>query len=458
MAIKCSHPKCSFDVYRSNKCVFHCEKDDWFEINKEGGQDWSKSREQVEYFWEQLQSRFTKLGRYIFNDFIFPVFPKKCIFDNDIYSVSSETDEHTVVNTKVLFEACIFSDMAKFSGFKFEKEVKFDACTFHKGLLLNSCIFEQKLSFPWSSLKNNFSMHRVELRGYVGFENSTQENLELDFIDVFFVDNFFFFSKIPLDSKVNAVKKFYMYESYISDKVTVSFNFEKSQLESFEINNCNNFGTLKLSDIKVNNEVIIKKTNLGKALFINADFEKSKIVLSTNSIVDSIWNNIKWGNKSRIEANRGEFRQLKFAYDKQADYIEANEFYALEMREREKELTSQKCSEDWWVFKIGGCVSNHSQSWLKAFGWILGFGIFMFFWYQWRTDKYILDIDALFDYQRYYSGIVGFFDDFAKFMNPFSKKIDNGSTTGYAVWLLHKVFSSFLIYHFIVSLRRNTKR
>ena len=70
----------------------------------------------------------------------------------------------------------------------------------------------------------------------------------------------------------------------------------------------------------------------------------------------------------------------------------------------------------------------------------------------------MLDTEVLFNYKQYYTGFIGFLDDFAKFMNPFSKKIDGNTNVGYAIWLTHKVFSGFLIYHFIVSLRRNTKR
>lgn len=38
-------------------------------------------------------------------------------------------------------------------------------------------------------------------------------------------------------------------------------------------------------------------------------------------------------------------------------------FYALEMKEREKELNPKKDFFEWLVFKFHGLSSNHSQDW-----------------------------------------------------------------------------------------------
>src|SRR3990167_10454299 len=51
---KCIHQNCQSEVYdsQSQKCIFHCEKDDWFHINDKQELVWKK--EKVALFWHQL--------------------------------------------------------------------------------------------------------------------------------------------------------------------------------------------------------------------------------------------------------------------------------------------------------------------------------------------------------------------------------------------------------------------
>ena len=71
--------------------------------------------------------------------------------------------------------------------------------------------------------------------------------------------------------------------------------------------------------------------------------------------------------------NRETARIIKDSFEQQNNIIEANKFYALEMKEREKELSPKKDFFEWFVFKIHGLSSNHSQNWLLALFWIVVF-------------------------------------------------------------------------------------
>lgn len=64
--------------------------------------------------------------------------------------------------------------------------------------------------------------------------------------------------------------------------------------------------------------------------------------------------------------NREIVRIIKNIYESQNNIIEVNKFYALEMKEREKELNPFKEPFEWLVFKIHGLASNHSQDWILS--------------------------------------------------------------------------------------------
>ncbi|MFZ2889943.1 hypothetical protein [Sulfuricurvum sp.] len=197
--------------------------------------------------------------------------------------------------------------------------------------------------------------------------------------------------------------------------------------------------------------------NFGKALFVNVNMRNiEKISIRSAVFGDTFFENVKWGHPN-FKCDRDIFRQLKNTYDKQANYIEANKFYELEMESYSKELNAN-VSKTWQekaeyvLFSIGKYISNHGQNWLLAVCWILIFSLLMFCWHQ----GYKLNIDVLTDYANYSFNSHEFWNDLAKFANPF--RLDLKDDDKAYITLLHKIFSGFLIYHFIIALRRNTKR
>lgn len=81
---KCSQENCDLEVFEnSNKCILHCEKDDWYEdINK----NWDKSKRNTNLFWKKIQEDLDKKYEesfyepevineiYIYDNLIFPKF------------------------------------------------------------------------------------------------------------------------------------------------------------------------------------------------------------------------------------------------------------------------------------------------------------------------------------------------------------------------------------------------
>lgn len=226
------------------------------------------------------------------------------------------------------------------------------------------------------------------------------------------------------------------------------------------------------------NMVICKSINLEKAFFnYSGNFLHIK-------------NEIDIEYKINV-ANRETARIIKDSFEQQNNIIEANKFYALEMKEREKELKFYKEPFEWLIFKIHGMVSNHSQDWLLALFWIINltfvsnylsfefscnestlykmdrllflFGSLIFIGYGiFRLKNFYKDIliivSTILFYIIYSNSYIGDenLKEFSNMINPFSIMTGKDELT-FGI-LIYKITIAYLIYQLIVSIRQNTRR
>lgn len=166
------------------------------------------------------------------------------------------------------------------------------------------------------------------------------------------------------------------------------------------------------------------------------------------SFSETYFNHIVWPKPEKIVSDRDSLRQIKYALHEHGNYLDANLFHSLEMDAYKDELCKTKFFdrfEDKAVFWLSYAVSKFSQSWLLPLFWffVVGFGFFLFF-------------DTA--YQGLLSG--SFCDRFWQFVNPLSDVISEKAAIykgAYSFWFLHKLISGFIVYHFIVALRRKTR-
>ncbi len=179
-------------------------------------------------------------------------------------------------------------------------------------------------------------------------------------------------------------------------------------------------------------------------------------------------------------ANRETARLIKSFYEYSNNIIESNKFYALEMKEREKELDKsfkdRKNLIEWSIFKLHGLSSNHSQDPVTPILWILNFA----FIYSMCISA--LQLDNILGYFAAFIAFISIFTknkffyktilasnlifpallSFVTFatvadkINPFSIMTSIDCIT--FGLLLFKVIIAYLIYQFIVSVRQNTRR
>ncbi|WP_029520147.1 hypothetical protein [Persephonella sp. IF05-L8] len=191
--------------------------------------------------------------------------------------------------------------------------------------------------------------------------------------------------------------------------------------------------------------------------------------------------------EEKIIELRDVYRQLKLALDKQEDHITANKFYALEMKAYEKYFEQQGWTKDNWqerlVFTIHKWVSNFGQSWTKPLMWLFTISFITSFIFQ-RNYYYCMfeefKVCAEKTYWSYEKGFLTamweavklYFKILELILSPFLLSVKNiaeitktikGEFNESNLWIIlflfiYTVASGFLIYQFIVAVRRKVKR
>lgn len=266
-------------------------------------------------------------------------------------------------------------------------------------------------------------------------------------------------------------------EEFVFQKNSVSkeikfFNIEFKSICFFVENNINK---LTFDGVRFDDNAIFSDSTIENLSFKNTFFRKE-----TNFLHMTL---------SKVE-NRETARIIKDSFEKQNNIIEANKFYALEMKEREKELDSKKDFFEWLVFKFHELSSNHSQDWTLVLFWIININFFysylnietniwtlalkipislililligcMIFKISEDNEKkrWLTTIPITMICYFFYGYLVEkdwLLSEYSKNLNPFSiMRADEAINFG---TLLYKITIAYLIYQLIISIRQNTRR
>ena len=280
--------------------------------------------------------------------------------------------------------------------------------------------------------------------------------------------------------------------------ITNDCNFENTRFKDFCDFEESIFNEVEFKNTVFEKLVTFQKTKFTKnmdfhyvtfkthSIFKHTIFEKSVNFENTLFEVDGSFYGIS-SKEDKIEiidvANRETARIIKNSFEQQNNIIEANKFYALEMKEREKELSKKINKEnivDWIIFKLHGLSSNHSQDSILPVFWILNiafiYSMFLSTFYHNNVLAYFSVAISLVSIVRYIFikndiflkvilGISLFISSFFSFVtfatvadliNPFSIMTSKDPIT--FGLLIFKIIIAYLIYQFIVSIRQNTRR
>ena len=195
-----------FDV-EQNKCILHCEKNDWLESDK-----------RIDYFWDKIKEDISKLhvdrnslndkgidtsslnedtnGKYImykFHKVIFPMYKEvkghlpHSEFKSDLNieyiecTFLDKTDFTSLKKAKnISFKSCEFYENIEFKDMVFEHRFFFENCTVHKNINLSNIIFKEITSFRDSKFYEEMNFENSKFDDLAIFNNVTVENLLLD--------------------------------------------------------------------------------------------------------------------------------------------------------------------------------------------------------------------------------------------------------------------------------------
>jgi hypothetical protein len=429
-------------------------------------------------------------------------------------------DEHSIIFENNIaesfsFDACNLVNIDQKYGLEFDlnnvKEININGCLFNSKCKIKN---QKDLNIDINS-KNEISLFILQDCQINKF-NIYESHITNLFLDNCRIENFHHvlseavniylryaeISKFILKSTVDntriensSVEKEFIYGSLKNDAKLHISHFTIGKECTFTVEGTN-FSDLRMryfyrfseqvffSDLYIHEVLEIRNSNLSKVQFNSLTFDNNcHVNIYESNVGDSIFNNVEWNNISLINADRDTFRQLKNANDKQSNFLTAHQFYAREMEEYSKTVINKNFEEK-IVFLLGKYISNFSQSWVMPFCWTIIVGIVMYLitvspteslWissaliipmlfiffpkneiYSYSFSNYLYVVTALF--------LIGFvffssnFNGLASFINPFGNFLKENPQHHYFIWLLHKIISSFTIYHFVIALRRSTQR
>ena len=226
----------------------------------------------------------------------------------------------------------------------------------------------------------------------------------------------------------NIEKKFRIKHSSIEELTLISSTFEDLQIIDNLYKESKNNSELRLKNTTIKNTVLDK-------------LKYDSFIMRDAHVSDAKIGNVTFDNGSR-ETNRF----FKNYYDSISDYIQGNRYYQQEMDEH------YKTTSDRWeklVLLSGKWISNFGQSWLLPILWIILITIVFY-----RIANFdLLSMDGFRE-----NHIAWMLNDMLKFINPFSKSSNNNYGNLYWAWIVHKFLMTVFIYHFIVAIKRKTRR
>ena len=446
-------------------------------------------------YFKKIQSRFEECHVFTGNLCLdtFKCFFKECTF-YETYTVSNSI----TFMSKYLYYQCKFKENVRFKPKTNMQSGVFSNCLFQKKLLASYVIFEEQLfcndiTNPYKKMNEIMFVFCNFKKDFIPTEIDRGSS-ESFLIDKLILDESTFYNKVKiLQCTISEVS---FYNTTFKDLA----DFYRSE---FTNGNLNNYVTRDIFE-KTDFEGI---TVFSKAIFkCNINFKYTKFLSNSifretefreeldlkDAIINEKTNFFEINKKIDMKvSNRETARIIKDSFEKQNNIIEANRFYALEMEERDDELSWKSDFKEKVVFKFHEWSSEHSQNWILVLFWILVFSmgyslmnyslscdirentlssIIISFLFIFNAFPLIIEnIHENKELKKFFLAfvflIIGIYvyitNDLllempAKAINPFSLMDSTYEING--LELMFKVVIAYLIYQLIISVRQNTRR
>lgn len=276
---------------------------------------------------------------------------QNCIFDGDLHCGIDDEKERTIIQHP-LFSKCTFSKNLKLrnvelEGYLFDPDQRYPT-TLHS-ITATNCIFQSGTYLNIKNLMDAAVFRSCIFKGKFEFKRNR--------IGALIINNCNF----------EKVADFH-------GSLFLRFKINKSIFSTFAgFENCI-FGQTPLEEKKATKLARASRivadfsyvTFLEHSSFRNAVFVTGLNIEKINTIEPPNFHNTQ---VSFEHTNRETFRIIKHALDAHGSHIEANKYFALEMKKFQKEL-----STNFWdslIYKINGLTSDFGQSYLRAISCII---------------------------------------------------------------------------------------
>lgn len=155
---------------------------------------------------------------------------------------------------------------------------------------------------------------------------------------------------------------------------TIQNNFEQDTMffiedsifeKNFFYTRCHSSKNFSLKNVTFNSNVNLSNTTVKSIFLEEVYFDESKTIDFTNITI-----------LYQKEIYSTTFRKIKLFLEKRGNKIESNNFHSYEMKARRFELKYKGTIEEKIVFFLNDNISNHGLSWLQTLFWVLVIGFF----------------------------------------------------------------------------------
>lgn len=447
------------------------------------------------------------------------------IIGNADFSSSTFNDEFTfgevTVSGETKFSNSIFSKDANFQKSSFKAKATFIEITVDGSANFSNSSFSESAIFSQSLFKDDLNFTESSFNSFGHFNNLTSK--DIDFNNATFTNDTGKYCSLLFDqsncglldfssttigvnfscTNSNFLKLDFNYTHILEDcdvefiNVTIndlSFNYFKNKSDN-----------VLFDSVTVSDNLTIKNVTFDKERFNHFNISIPNIEIERSAFNNNFFNSVKWGSisKKRYSASRDIFRQLKFHSEQQKNYIDADGFYSLEMKEQKKELLidNKKINtpldklnhffSNTLVFYLHEKTSDFSQNWWLPILWLIFVGMIGVI-YQNLTGltakPYVISyfivaivvvfLSSVFKYIQkenlpktlFYMLLVaptvlGYLklsndrlDDIAKLVNPVNIFKNNSvSTSDEFISLIFKIIVLFLVYQIITAIKKKVR-
>lgn len=347
-----------------------------------------------------------------------------CTFYEDVSAFNGEKNRYILDN--VQFNGCTFKKELTFENINALKPIFKDWNEFNSninGLNINNCSFENKFILKNYTIENLFLKNTI-FKGKFEFTNNTVTVMDVDNCNFEKLAEFYgsIFNQFKIFKSI-----FTDYTGFEKCEFGIDNNMKESHVANFQYVTFLSF--INFRNTKFKSGLMFEDTNLKEyPNFLNSDIEFENTSKET-------------------------YRIIKYSFDKLGNHIEANKYFAKEMKKYKNEL-SKNCnlSQEKFIFWFNETISNYGQDYFKP-TLLLFISSFLY--------TLLILLSGNIEFKNWLKehdlvlSIIKFLNSWFSSIIIFNKVLPKNLEF---ITVLFAIFQSTLIWHILVAVRRHAKR